>query len=69
MSPRYYIITALLVFAITAGISLWKQKRTKRQIVVVLGQVILSLALILGTVAGVAKLMEVLGIAQSGFVF
>ena len=69
MSPRYYIITALLVFALTAGISLWKQKRTKREIAVVLGQVILSLALILGTVVGVAKLMEVLGIAQSGFVF
>jgi len=69
MSPRYYIITALLVFGLTAGISWWTQKRTKREIAVVLGQVILSLAVIVGTVAGLAKLMEVLGIAQSGFVF
>ncbi len=69
MSPRYYIITALLVFALTAGISVWKQKSTKREIAVVLGQVILSLAVVLGTVVGVAKLMVVLGIAQSGFVF
>jgi heme/copper-type cytochrome/quinol oxidase subunit 1 len=69
MSPRYYIITALLVFGLTAGISWWTQKRTKQEIAVVLGQVILSLAVILGTVVGVAKLMEVFGIAQSGFVF
>jgi heme/copper-type cytochrome/quinol oxidase subunit 1 len=69
MSPRYYIITALLVFGLTAGISVWKQKSTKREIAVVLGQVVLSLAVILGTVVGVAKLMVVLGIAQAGFVF
>jgi len=69
MSLRYYIISALLVFSVTAGISVWKQKRTKREIGIVLGQVVLSFAVILGTVAGVAKLMEVLGIAQSGFVF
>ena len=68
MSPRYYIISVLLVFALTAGISLWKQKRTKREIAVVLGQVVLALALIIGTVVGMAKLMEVLGIAQSGFI-
>lgn len=69
MSPRYYIITALLVFGLTAGISYWKQIRTKREIAIVLGQVILSLAVIVGVVAGVAKLMVELGIAQSGFVF
>jgi predicted alpha/beta hydrolase len=69
MSPRYYIITALLVFGLTAGISYWKKIRTKREIAVVLGQVILSLVVIVGVVAGVAKLMVELGIAQSGFVF
>ncbi len=69
MSPRYYIITALLVFGLTAGISYWKKIRTKREIAIVLGQVILSLAVIVGVVAGVAKLMVELGIAQSGFVF
>lgn len=69
MSPRYYIISALLVFGLTAGISWWTEKRTKREIGIVLGKVILSLAVIFGTVVGVAKLMEVLGIAQSGFVF
>ena len=69
MSPRYYIITALLVFGLTAGISYWKKIRTKREIAIVLGQVILSLVVIVGVVAGVAKLMVELGIAQSGFVF
>ncbi len=69
MSPRYYIISALLVFGLTAGISYWQQKRTKREIAIVLGQVILGLAVIFGVVAGAAKLMVELGIAQSGFVF
>jgi hypothetical protein len=69
MSPRYYIITALLVFGLTAGISYWKKIRTKREIAIVLGQVILSLVVIVGVVAGVAKLMVELGVAQSGFVF
>jgi uncharacterized membrane protein len=68
MSPRYYIISALLVLALTAAISVWRQKRTKREIFGVLCQVILGFAVILGVVAGIAKLMEMLGIAQSGFV-
>jgi len=68
MSPRYYIISALLVLTLTAAISVWKQKKTGREILGVLGQVILGFAVILGIVAGVAKVMEVLGIAQSGFV-
>ena len=68
MSPRYYIISAILVFTVTAAISVWRQKKTKREIFGVLFQVILCFAVILGIVAGVAKLFEMLGIAQSGFV-
>ena len=68
MSIRYYIISAFLVFALTAGISYWQEKRTKKEIAVVLAQVILGLAVVVGVVAGVAKLMVELGIAQSGFV-
>jgi heme/copper-type cytochrome/quinol oxidase subunit 1 len=68
MSVRYYIISALFVFALTAGISYWQEKRTKKEIAIVLAQVILGLAVIVGVVAGVAKLMVELGIAQSGFV-
>ncbi|GJL77410.1 MAG: hypothetical protein NPINA01_03990 [Nitrospinaceae bacterium] len=68
MSPRYYIISAILVLAVTAAISVWREKKTKREILVVLGQVMLSFAAILGIVAGVAKLMDILGIAQAGFI-
>lgn len=68
MSPRYYIISAILVLTLTAAISVWRQKKTKREIFRVLCQVVLGLAVIFGVVTGVAKLMEVLGIAQSGFV-
>jgi len=68
MSPRYYIISAILVLTLTGAISVWKQKKTGREILGVLCRVILAFAVILGIVAGVAKLMEVLGIAQSGFV-
>jgi heme/copper-type cytochrome/quinol oxidase subunit 1 len=68
MSIRYYIISAFFVFALTAGISYWQEKRTKKEIAVVLGQVILGLAVIVGVVFGMAKLMVELGIAQSGFV-
>ena len=68
MSPRYYIISAILVLTLTAAISVWRQKKTKREIFGVLCQVLLGFAVILGVVVGVAKLMEMLGIAQSGFV-
>jgi len=68
MSPRYYIISAILVLTLTAAISVWRQKKTRREILTVLCQVVFGLAVILGIVAGVAKLMEMLGIAQSGFV-
>ncbi len=68
MSPRYYIMTALLVLAITAGISVWKQKRTAPEIFKVLVQVLISVILVFALVFGFAELMEYLGIAQSGFV-
>ena len=68
MSPRYYIISAVIVLGLTAAISYWKQKRTAREIFIVLFQVAAALALLLGMVIGLAKLLEVLGIAQSGFI-
>ncbi len=68
MSARYYILTALLVLAITAGISVWKEKRTAPEIFKVLVQVLLSVILVFAAVFAFAKLLEYLGIAQSGFV-
>ena len=68
MSPRYYLISAIVVLVTTAAISIWKQKKTGKEIFLVLCQVVAFFALILGTVMGLAKLLEVLGIAQSGFI-
>lgn len=68
MSPRYYIVTTLLVLIATAGISVWKQKQTTREIFMVFCQVLLGFVVIVVAVVGFAKLMEVLGIAQSGFI-
>ena len=68
MLPRYYLISAVVVLVTTAAISIWKQKQTGKKIFLVLCQVVAFFALILGTVMGLAKLLAVLGIAQSGFI-
>lgn len=67
MSPRYYIISALIVFGVTAAVSYWKQKRGVRAIAIVLVQVTGVFLAILAAMVGFAKLLAVLGVAQSGF--
>jgi hypothetical protein len=67
MSPRYYLVTAILVAVLTLVISVWKQKQTKREIFGVMVKVILALAIISGGVLGVAQLLAYFGVAQSGF--
>ncbi len=67
MSARYYIVTAILVVGLTLAISWWKEKRSTREILVVFCQVAGGLALIFLGVAGLAKLLAVLGVAESGF--
>ncbi len=67
MSFRYYLITTVLVLSLTAAISVWREKRTWKEILVVMAQVVAVLALIAALVIGGAKLLAVLGIAQSGF--
>ena len=67
MSPRYYLGTAILVAVLTLAISVWKKQQTGREIFWVMVKVILALAVIVGGVLGVAKLLAFLGVAQSGF--
>ena len=67
MSPRYYLITAILVAVLTLTISWWKQKQTGREIFYVMVKVIAALAIIVGGVLGIAQLLAFFGIAQSGF--
>ena len=67
MSPRYYLLTAVLVVVLTFAISFWKQKKTGREIFIVLCQVMAGVVLTIAAVAGLAKLLVMLGVAQSGF--
>ena len=68
MSPRYYLVSAFIVAVLTLAISWWKQKKTAKEVFVVFGQVVILWVFLLGTVFGVAELLEHLGIAQSGFI-
>jgi len=67
MSPRYYIGTAILIAILTLAISAWKQKQTGNEIFGIMVKVILALAVIIGGVLGLAQLLAILGVAQSGF--
>ena len=68
MSPRYYLVSAIIVIVLTLAVSWWKQKKTAKEIFIVLGQVVISWIFFLGAVFGLAELLTQLGIAQSGFI-
>jgi hypothetical protein len=67
MSPRYYLVTAILVAVLTLVISIWKQKQTRAEIFVVMVKVILAMAVMAGSILGLAQLLAYFGVAQSGF--
>jgi hypothetical protein len=67
MSPRYYLLTTILIAVLTLAISWWKKKQTKREIFWVMVKVVSVLAVIVGGIVGVAQLLYFFGIAQSGF--
>jgi hypothetical protein len=56
-----------MVVSVTWAVCIWKQKRSWNEILLVLGQVTLLFVGLMALVVGLAKLLEVLGIAQSGF--
>ena len=67
MSARYYIFSTVLVVAVTWAMCVWKDKRSWKEILQVLGQVTLAFVILMAVVVGLAKLLEVLGVAQAGF--
>ena len=67
MSARYYIFSTVLVVAVTLAVCVWKEKRSWKEILQVLGQVTLAFVVLMAVVVGLAKLLAVLGVAQSGF--
>ena len=68
MSPRYYLVSAILVVVLTTAVSWWKQKKTIKAVFVVFGQVVILWVFLLGAIFGLAELLKYLGIAQSGFI-
>ena len=68
MSPRYYLVSTIIVVVLTIAVSWWKQKKTIKEVFVVFGQVVILLAVLLGAVFSVAELLAYLGIAQTGFI-
>ena len=68
MSPRYYLVSAIIVAILTLAISWWKQKKTAKEVFIVFSRVVILWVFLLGAVFGVAELLVSLGIAQSGFI-
>jgi len=68
MSPRYYLVSAIIVAVLTIFFSWWKQKKTAKEILIVFCQVVLLWIFLLAIVFGLAELLKYLGIANSGFI-
>ncbi|QPJ66697.1 MAG: hypothetical protein G3M78_15320 [Candidatus Nitrohelix vancouverensis] len=68
MSPRYYIITGLLVLVGTVAVSYWKQVRGAKEIVKVFFGVLVFVLFLFSLIFGMASLLEHWGIAESGFI-
>lgn len=68
MSPRYYLVSGIIVFILTIVISWWKEAKPSKEILVIFCQVVLLLMLLIGLVIGFSELLLYLGVAQSGFI-
>ena len=68
MSPRYYLVSGVIVFILTIVISWWKEAKSSKEVLVVFCQVVLLLMLLIGFVIGFSELLLYLGVAQSGFI-
>ncbi len=68
MSPRYYLVSGIIVFILTIVLSWWKEAKSSKEVLVVFCQVVLLLMLLIGFVIGLSELLVYLGIAQSGFI-
>ncbi len=69
MPPRYYIICAITVFALTVIISVLRQTNTKKEFFMIMISVAAGLALTMGIVVGLSQALVWLGIAKSGIIF
>ena len=68
MSPRYYLVSGIIVFILTIVISWWKEAKSSKEVLVVFCQIVLLLILLIGLVIGFSELLLYLGVSQSGFI-
>ncbi len=69
MSVRYYWISFIVVLGLTVIISWIRQTRSRKEFFLIMVSVTVGLVLIGFILAGLAKLLEHLGISESGFIY
>jgi len=68
MSPRYYLISGIIVVVLTMIISWWKETKSIKEVFVVFCRVVALLLILIFALAGLVELFVYLGIAQDGFI-
>ena len=68
MSPRYYLISGVVVVVLTMIISWWKETKSIKEVFVVFCRMVALLLILIFALVGLVELFVYLGIAQDGFI-
>ena len=68
MSPRYYLISGMIVVVLTMIISWWEQKKSAKEIFIVFCRVVGLILILIFMLVGLSELFVYLCIAQDGFI-
>ena len=68
MSPRYYLISGIIVVVLTMIISWWKETKSIKEVFVVFCRVVALLLILIFALVGLVELFVYLGIAQDGLI-
>ena len=68
MSPRYYLISGIIVVVLTMIISWWKEAKSIKEVFVVFCRVVALLLILIFALVRLVELFVYLGIAQDGFI-
>ena len=68
MSPRYYLISGLIVVVLTMIISWWKEAKSIKEVFVVFCRVVALLLILIFALVGLVELLVYLDISQDGFI-
>jgi hypothetical protein len=69
MWPRYYLISAVLILALTFVISRVKQTTTQKEFFTIFFSVAGGFVILIGLLVLLSKILVWLGIAKTGFIF